>query len=482
MNNGDEEISIASSADTQHTSNKRHRSSPAILNLDERLPMITPPTAQASGEPTREVVHAHKAGGGHPAQQQELQQTTNSSSPQQQEAEFQAELEHALQESLKEQMRGVQKNNRKSTSTECIDLCDSDDDEAEADDGKMPAISAKSESTLDDEEEDDRKMPANNDVDGNTAQIKSEPSVTAAGSNSISASSSMAAVGGNNSNDSTAAASVARDNNDNESEEDQFKRAIQASLEEEQKAKQEYSMSPERIPWRKLSRNEFENAVDLFVDEQGGYERIEHGALITHGNSNDMNKSRIAGGGGKNQTGAQYGRYTISATSRLFDVLEGMADINIDEEIIEGTVNSVSESPGNKRDAKKKKKRKLEKDTRLSGLPGAKIKAFVDIGHGIGIQVLQAGWTLGVPSRGVEIMKDRHLVAEALREGVLEGVRDNPPDSTLVELTLADFSRAIVSEDRDEKLRSFLLFNDKMMAQDGLVIFINNAEEVFAGE
>ena len=468
MNNGDEEISIASSADTQHTSNKRHRSSPAILNLDERLPMITPPTAQASGEPTREVVHAHKAGGGHPAQQQELQQTTNSSSPQQQEAEFQAELEHALQESLKEQMRGVQKNNRKSTSTECIDLCDSDDEAAEADDGKMPAISAKSESTLDDEEEDDRKMPANNDVDGNTAQIKSKPSATAAGSNGIIS---------NTNNDSGNMAP-----NDNESEEDQLKRAIQESLEEEQKAKQEYSMSPERISWRKLSCNEFENAVDVFVDEQGGYERIEHGALITHGNANHMNKSRIAGGGGKNQTGAQYGRYTISATSRLFDVLEGMADINIDEEIIEGTVNSVSESPGNKRDAKKKKKRKLEKDTRLSGLPGAKIKAFVDIGHGIGIQVLQAGWTLGVPSRGVEIMKDRHLVAEALREGVLEGVRDNPPDSTLVELTLADFSRAIVSEDRDEKLRSFLLFNDKMMAQDGLVIFINNAEEVFAGE
>ena len=107
------------------------------------------------------------------------------------------------------------------------------------------------------------------------------------------------------------------------------------------------------------------------------------------------------------------------------------------------------------------------------------MKAFLDIGHGIGIQVIQAGWSQSVPSRGVEIVKDRHLIAEGIYKGVLDRLRSHPPDSTLAELRLNDFVPAIT--EGDEELNSFLLFKDKPLdVQKGLVIFVNNAEEVFA--
>ena len=103
----------------------------------------------------------------------------------------------------------------------------------------------------------------------------------------------------------------------------------------------------------------------------------------------------------------------------------------------------------------------------------------------MGIQVLQAGWgPMGVPSQGVEIMTDRHLIAKSIREGVLEECRNDPPDSSLVNLKLADFSRAVVPDQethlRDEQLRRSILFCDMPEeVREGLVIFVNNAEEVF---
>ncbi len=251
-----------------------------------------------------------------------------------------------------------------------------------------------------------------------------------------------------------------------------LKEAIRRSLEES------YDDDDDTIlhsTCRKLSRQELHEAVDEFVHQQGGYERLEMGQMIKHGNSNDMKKSCIADGGGQHQTAAQYGRYSILGMWRVFDVLEGKADIIIDNY------------------SKGKSKLRVRRDTagggsddnRLIGLPGAKITAFVDVGHGIGIQVLQAGWSLGVPARGVEIMKDRHLVAVAIKDGVIDSLRSDPPDSTAVELRLADFSRAVASirknKLQDEDLHSYLLFNDKSKeTQEGLVIFANNAEDVFA--
>lgn len=37
---------------------------------------------------------------------------------------------------------------------------------------------------------------------------------------------------------------------------------------------------------------------------------------------------------------------------------------------------------------------------------------FIDIGHGIGSAVLQAAFTRGCESRGIELMEDRNLFAE----------------------------------------------------------------------
>ena len=230
-------------------------------------------------------------------------------------------------------------------------------------------------------------------------------------------------------------------------EDDDYKRAINLSL--------DYATDDVMVPCRKLNRHEFKVAVDEFINAQGGYEGIENGQMIKAGNTNNMHKSCVVDGGGQHQTGAEYGRYSISAMWRLLDVLEGK------EDIWQGV------------------------NGRLEGLPGATISAFLDIGHGIGIQVLQAGLSHGVPARGVEIMKGRHLVAEALLWGVIDNLRDHPPDSSLVELLGKDFTGAIVPNAdtnlRDEELREFLLFTDKSIeVQKGLVIYINNAEDVFS--
>ena len=221
---------------------------------------------------------------------------------------------------------------------------------------------------------------------------------------------------------------------------------------------------------RLLSRHEFKVAIEQFIHKNGGYEGIEGGQLIKHGNCNDMNKSCIADGGGRNQTGAEYGRYSIPALFRVFDVLEGKADV-----FVSGGKGADEIDP------------ELGVNDRLDGLPGAKITAFVDIGHGMGIQVLQAGWSHGVRARGVELMKGRHHVAVQLMEGMIRDLlKDDPPDSTAVVLKNDDFSHAFVPDAetrcRDEALRSFLLFAEPsipMEVQRGLVIFINNAEEVF---
>lgn len=82
-------------------------------------------------------------------------------------------------------------------------------------------------------------------------------------------------------------------------------------------------------------------------------------------------------------------------------------------------------------------------------------------------------------------MELRHLCAEFIRDGVLESLRRDPPDNSLVELRFEDFSRAFVPNKEtgmhNEELRRFLLFRDKSEeVQKGLVIFINNAMEVFA--
>ena len=224
-------------------------------------------------------------------------------------------------------------------------------------------------------------------------------------------------------------------------------------------------------PCRLLSRDEFKNAIDGWMLRNGGYDAIERGMIVKHGNANDMRRSNIADGGGMYQTGAEYGRYSIGGMYRVFEVLEGKADVGTPDEGRGGNGGTTSGDDGK------------DDRCRLTGPAGAKITAFVDIGHGIGIQVLQAGWSHGVPARGVEIMKGRHLVAEELLRGALDDLRSDPPNWDAVRLINADFSRAVAPDASgriDDGLRRFLLFEDgSSRERRGLVIFVNNAEGVF---
>ena len=256
-------------------------------------------------------------------------------------------------------------------------------------------------------------------------------------------------------------------------EDAEFDRAIRLSLEEAERdgaRRASYGdgdvlLGEEDVPpCRVLSRDEFKAEVDEWMRRNGGYDGIEGGQIIKHGNANDMNRSCVADGGGMYQTSAEYGRYSICGMFRVFDVLEGKADVGMPDS--GGDITSGGDM-----------------DRRLVGPAGAKMTAFVDIGHGIGIQVLQAGWSHGIPARGVEIMKGRHLVAEALLQGVLDGLRYDPPNWDGVKLRNADFSHAVAPDACgriDEELRRFLLFEDESSdVRGGLVIFVNNAEEVF---
>ena len=355
------------------------------------------------------------------------------------EEDYQAMLKRVMAESLKPQpspyAKAMQSTARKN---EVIDLLDSDDDD-----------------------EEDAKLPAKT-----KGGIKSEPKPSK----------------------ETSSLAIASSTQRKEEEEDDLAKAIQLSEEEAEKVKQRVNDKQyydDDIPqWRTLGRTEFQEAIDAFIKKNGGYEKIEKGELIAHGNSNDMKKDRIVKGGGQNQTGAQYGRYGIESMWRVFDVLEGKADVKFGSSLDCKAAASDSSNDAQNNEGDDDSEQDGNSIIRLDGLPGAQVKAFVDIGHGIGIQCLQAGWALGKPSRGVEIMLDRHEISEVIQNGVLESLRSDPPDNSLIELKKADFSVAVVADEttgiRDEGLRRFLLFQDKSKdVQKGMVIFANNARDVF---
>jgi len=89
-------------------------------------------------------------------------------------------------------------------------------------------------------------------------------------------------------------------------------------------------------------------------------ETIEKGRLVKEGNA------KVATGG---QTVAMYGRIKMDATEKIFDLLE-----------LRST------------------------------------DVFIDIGHGIGNAVLQAAFTRGCESRGIELQHFRNLVATQFDE------------------------------------------------------------------
>ncbi|KAL7445379.1 hypothetical protein ACHAXM_009793 [Skeletonema potamos] len=263
-------------------------------------------------------------------------------------------------------------------------------------------------------------------------------------------------------------------NNEDQDEEDDIQKAIRLSL-------QEQNIKPsidddDDFNCRVLSRKEFEDIIYPLVEMQGGFAKIEKGKLVQTGNAHNDVKNGKSQSRGKSQSKAQYGRYMIEDFWTVLDTLEG--------KMIDTTDDNKSVNDESCREIDSKQEEGEQKKRPCSQL-GSKITAFTDIGHGIGIQVMQAGWTLDVCSRGIELMKGRHEIAEAIREGVIDELRSDPPDSTKVELRLGNLVHCVQSPPnksyRDEELRRFVLFQDKPESiQRGLVIFANNAEDVFA--
>lgn len=287
---------------------------------------------------------------------------------------------------------------------------------------------------------------------------------------------------------------------DSNREKDELETAIQLSIETA-------STAPLMPKYKTLNRIEFADVVHEYVQLYGGIRAIETSRTVKDGNSNGLKrrgqrKSNTAAGGGRHQTGAQFGSFSVGNMYRIYDVLEGRDDVRPDEPEADLHLipDWVMEELGFVRDVSFGKfviRTNDDNDNCISSSPSrqlqgpaaSKIRAFVDIGHGFGIQVLQAGWSLGVPSRGIELMADRHNIAAQIRDGVIDRYRDDPPDGTAVELKLADFTRAMIpdtvetdesEDDTTNQLRSFLLFEDKNWEiRRGLVIFVNNAENVF---
>ena len=272
-------------------------------------------------------------------------------------------------------------------------------------------------------------------------------------------------------------------------------------------------LTPLQIRTR-LPRREFDTAIESVIQQMGGWDKIDNGGLVKAGNM-QIKKADMAAGGGMAQTRAQYGRYTCDGFWRLIDVLEGReeADLKDDEDNEKAIADSVGDDEKDENNAERKRceggvcdveddrkppavsesngdakssPRSLRKRKRRNFLPDTRpIRAHVDIGHGIGIQVLQAGLGLGIVSRGVEIMKGRQAVAESIREDLLTCLRRDPPDMSRIEMHHKDFSRACLPDDEtgkcDEWLRTHLLCRDlSEEEQKGLVIFVNNAREIFA--
>eukprot|EP00985_Skeletonema_marinoi_P033439 scaffold41329_cov139-Skeletonema_marinoi.AAC.1 len=193
-------------------------------------------------------------------------------------------------------------------------------------------------------------------------------------------------------NDNKMFAKVTSNTNNDDDEEDDIQKAIRLSLEEQNKPThnnddvETNDDGNDDFHCRVLSRKEFEDVIYPLVDLQGGFPKIEKGKMVQMGNTHGDIKNS------KSQSKAQYGRYMIESFWRVFDVLEGKIDTKDDE-----AVNDESNSPEGKSSddsdaaALKQDKGQQEKQqNKPSSQLGSKITALTDIGHGIGLQVMQA--------------------------------------------------------------------------------------------
>lgn len=95
---------------------------------------------------------------------------------------------------------------------------------------------------------------------------------------------------------------------------------------------------------------------------------------------------------------------------------------------------------------------------------------FLDIGHGIGNATLQAAFTIGCESRGIEIVPERCRIAEQFRDILLESVDivANEEHGRRRKLGKIEFREGCL---KDPEHRQFISESD--------VVFVNNAHEIF---
>lgn len=181
------------------------------------------------------------------------------------------------------------------------------------------------------------------------------------------------------------------------------------------------------------SLNEFKQMWE-FAEEDFGVttEEIEDGNLVRGANNRMNNKDSVA------QTKAQYGRILPEAMDKVFrEVLELKPD-----------------------------------------------DVFVDIGHGIGNTMMQASYTFGCESRGVEVVENRNFVAQRFRDN-LKWQREvhQERDGRHTEPGRIRFQHGRLEEPRH---REFLTVNSKYKDMgDGrttgtIKAFANNFNGVFA--
>lgn len=103
--------------------------------------------------------------------------------------------------------------------------------------------------------------------------------------------------------------------------------------------------------------------------------------------------------------------------------------------------------------------------------------SFVDLGSGIGSLVLQAAYTIGCPSRGIEIVKGRHEAALELQEYTVNRIQDLNL-SGIHPGTVVFFNQDLISQDASSVLQEAI--RDAVSSSGGgkLKAFVNNYEGI----
>jgi hypothetical protein len=137
------------------------------------------------------------------------------------------------------------------------------------------------------------------------------------------------------------------------------------SVDSQAEADQFYCSPPPANPYSNFSLKDFQNLWRLCEKNIGEKtEDIENGRLIRQANSRMVSQDT------RSQSKAQYGRILPKATHKLL------------EEILQVQ----------------------------------KTDVFVDVGHGIGNAVLQAAYTMGCESKGIEVVGDRNSIARVFQK------------------------------------------------------------------